>query len=305
MKAIQVHQYGHADQMKLEDIQQPKLEKGMVLVKIRDAGVNPIDWKIREGYMKSARTEKFPYTMGQDFSGEVIEVGDNVSGFRKGDHVYGFAQGTYAEYALASPKELAHIPNTIDDAAAASIPTAGLTAWQIVMDVLKLSKNQTVLIHGAGGGVGSFALQFAKKAGAKVIATASIEDFSYLQQLGAEKCIDYKSERFEQVVDNLDAVIDLIGGETLNKSYQVVRKNGLIVTTVGPANETEAKKHGARVVQFMMQRNGEELEQLGRLIEDGSLKPRISKIMSLTNAQQAEDLSQTGHPHGKVVLRVA
>lgn len=304
MRAIQVHEYGHTDQMTLENVPRPKPAKGQVLVKIHDAGVNPVDWKIREGYMKGFRPKSFPYTMGQDFSGEVVEVGTGVSGFSEGDHVFGFAEGTYAEYALASPEGLAHIPKPVDDIAAASIPTAGLTAWQIVMDVAKVAKDQTILIHGAGGGVGSFALQFAKRAGAHVITTASREDFPYLQQLGADRTIDYKSERFEDKVKDLDCVIDLIGGETLSRSYQTVKKNGLVVTTVGPADETQAKRHGARVVQFVMQRNAGELDQLGHLLEDGTLQPRISKVMSLSEAREAEDLSQSGHPHGKVVLRV-
>ena len=287
MRAIQVHQYGHADQMILENVPQPNVAKGQVLVRIHDAGVNPVDWKIREGYMKAFRPASFPYTMGQDFSGEVVEVGEGVSGFRKGDHVFGFAQGSYAEYALASPEGLAHIPKSVD-----------------VMDVAKVSKNQTVLIHGAGGGVGSFALQLAKRAGARVIATASRDDFPYLQELGVDQIIDYKSEYFEDQVKNVDTVIDLIGGDTLARSYQTVKKNGLVITTVGSADETEAKKHGVRVVQFVMQRNSGELEQLGHLLDEGKVKPRIGKVMSLSEAKEAEDLSQRGHPHGKVILSV-
>jgi NADPH:quinone reductase-like Zn-dependent oxidoreductase len=305
MKAIQIRKYGHSDQMALEKVKRPKAGKGQVLVKIHDAGVNPVDWKIREGYMKDFRPASFPLTMGQDFSGEVTEVGTGVSEFKKGDKVFGFAEGTYAEYALATPQGLAHIPEAIDFIDAASIPTAGLTAWQLVMDVARLSKNQTVLIHGAGGGVGSFAVQFAKRTGARVIVTASRDDFDYLRNLGAEQVIDYKSERFEDKVKDVDVVIDLVGGNTLKRSYVTVKTNGLVITTVGPANETEAKKQGARVVVFLMKRNPDELEQIGHLLEEGTIKPRISKIMPLSEAKEAEDLSQSGHPHGKVILRVA
>ena len=305
MKAIQIHKYGHADQMALERVQRPKPSKVQVLVKIHDAGVNPVDWKIREGYMKEVRPASFPYTLGQDFSGEVAAIGEGVTGFKKGDHVFGFAQGSYAEYAIASPDGMAQMPRAVDFDTAAAIPTAGLTAWQIVVDEAKVSKNQTVLIHGAAGGVGSFAVQFAKNAGARVIATASRDDFAYLRDLGVEQTIDYKSERFEDKVKELDTVIDLVGGETLKRSYGVVNENGLVITTVGPIDEAEAEKRGVRVVQFVMKRNSGELEQIARLVDEGSLKPRISKIMSLKEAKEAEELSQKGHPHGKVILRVA
>jgi NADPH:quinone reductase-like Zn-dependent oxidoreductase len=305
MKAIQIHQFGHADQMALERVPRPKTGKGLLLVKIHDAGVNPVDWKIREGYMKEVTPASFPYTMGQDFSGEVVETGEGVAAFRKGDKVFGFAQGSYAEYALATPDGLARMPKSVDYETAAAIPTAGLTAWQIVMDIARISKNQTVLIHGAAGGVGSFAVQFAKKAGATVIATASRDDFSYLRELGAEQMIDYKSERFENIVNELDTVIDLVGGDTLKRSYGTLKKNGLVITTVGPADEAEADKHGVRVLQFVMKRNSGELEQIARLVDEGAIRPRISKIMSLKDAREAEDLSQMGHPHGKLILKVA
>lgn len=305
MKAIQVHQYGHAETMALEEVNQPEIEKGKILVKVHDAGVNPVDWKIREGHMRNYNPMSFPYTMGQDFSGEVVEVGEGVTGFNKGDHVFGFAQGSYAEYAIATPEELAHIPDTVDDIAAAAIPTAGLSAWQLINDVAKVTNTHTVLIHGAGGGVGSFALQFAKNNRATVIATASNEDFSYLRERGTDLLIDYKTEHFENIVKDIDIVIDLVGGETLARSYQVVKKDGLVVTTVGPASEEEAEKYGARVIQFSMRRDPDELEKLGHLVENGTIKPRISKVMNLSDARDADNLSQLGHPHGKVVLHVA
>ncbi|MEJ2564696.1 MAG: NADP-dependent oxidoreductase [Gammaproteobacteria bacterium] len=304
MKAIRVHNHGDAEEMEMEDVQQPKPARGQVLVKVHDAAVNPVDWKIREGYMKGSLPGSFPYTMGQDFSGEVVETGKDVTGLQRGDRVFGFAQGTYAEYALASPDELARVPRSVDWVGAAAIPTAGLTAWQIVMDVAKLSNNQAVLIHGAGGGVGSFAVQFAKKVGARVIATASRDVFSYLQSLGADQLIDYKSERFENRVKDVDTVIDLVGGDALARSYGIVRKNGLVVTTVGPADEAAARKHGIRVTQFLMRRRGDELEQISRFMEVGSVNPHISKILPLSEAKAAENICQFGHPHGKVILHV-
>ena len=304
MKAIQVQKYGHADQMALRQVQRPKPSKGQVLVKIHDAGLNPVDWKIREGYLKDLRPTAFPYTMGQDFAGEVISIGKDVTGFKKGDRVFGFAEGTYAEYALASPAGLAHIPRSLDFEHAACIPTAGLTAWQIVMDVARVTQNESVLILGAGGGVGSFAVQFAKRAGARVIVTASRDDFSYLEEMGASQMIDYKTEHFEDIIKGVDIVIDLVGGETLTRAYGCVKPNGLVITTVGPADEAEAKSHHARVIQFFMQPDSVELEQISRLVVGGNVKPRLSKVMSLDEAMLAEDLVQLGHPHGKVILHI-
>ena len=305
MKAIQVQKYGHADQMMLKQVQRPKPGKGQVLVKIHDAGLNPVDWKIREGYLKDARPTSFPYTMGQDFAGEVMSIGEGVTGFKKGDRVFGFADGAYAEYALASPTGLAHIPRSLDYEHAACVPTAGLTAWQIVTDVARVTQNDTVLILGAGGGVGSFAVQFAKRAGARVIATASSEDFSYLEEMGASQMLDYKTEHFEDISKDVDTVIDLVGGETLKRAYRCVKPNGLVITTVGPADEAEAKSYNARVVQFYMKPDSSELGQIGRLVEGGNVKPRLSKVMSLDEAKAAEDLVQLGHPHGKVILHIA
>jgi NADPH:quinone reductase-like Zn-dependent oxidoreductase len=305
MKAIQVQKYGHTDQMTLKQVQRPKPGKGQVLVKIHDAGLNPVDWKIREGYLKEVRPTSFPYTMGQDFSGEVMSIGEGVIGFKKGDRVFGFAEGSYAEYALASPMGLAHIPRALDFEHAACIPTAGLTAWQMVMDVAKVTQNETVLILGAGGGVGSFAVQFAKRTGARVIVTASREDFAYLEEMGASQMLDYKTERFEDIIKGVDIVFDLVGGEMLKRAYRCVKPNGLVITTVGPADEAEAKSHSARVIQFFMQPNSGELAQIGRLVEGGNVKPRLSKVMSLDEAMAAEDLVQLGHPHGKVILHIA
>lgn len=305
MKAIRIHAYGHGDQMALETVPQPRVEKGQVLVRIHDAAVNPVDWKIREGYLKGARPAAFPLTMGQDLSGEVVDVGDGVSTFAKGEPVFGFGRGAYAEYALASPQGLAHKPSSLDDLTAASIPTAGLTAWQIVIDVAQVSQGQTVLIHGAGGGVGSFAVQFARWKGARVIATASRDDASYLRGLGVDEIIDYKSERFEDKAKDVDVVIDLVGGDTLARSYGIVKKGGLLVTTLGQADEAEAKKRGLRAVNFMMKREGAELEQIAQLVAQGRVKPRIAKVLPLSEAKQADDLCQFGHPHGKVILKVA
>jgi len=305
MKAVRIHSYGNADQLKVEEAPKPEIAKDEVLVKIYDAGINPVDWKIRAGYLKSVMPKKFPLTLGQDIAGTVAEVGADVNQFKPGDEVFGSATGAYAEYAAAKASELAHKPRSVDFAAAAAIPTAGLTAWQIVIDTIQVSTGQSVLIHGAAGGVGSFAVQLAKWRGARVFATASPEDADYLKSLGAEQVINYKAERFEDKVKDVDAVIDLVGGETLQRSYQVVRPGGWLVTTVAPVDEGEARKRGIRAMPFFVKGNGSELAQIAQLVDQGILKPRVDKVLPLSEARRAQELTESGQSHGKIVLQVA
>jgi len=220
MKAIRIHEYGDASTLKLEEIPHLSIADDQILVRIHDAGVNPIDWKIRQGYMRQVRPATFPITIGQDFAGEVVEVGKAVNQFAVGDNVFGFAQGTYAEYAAAPLCTVAAIPKSIDFATAAALPTAGLTALQIIRDIVAAKSWIRVLIHGAAGGVGSYASQIAKNLGARVIGTATGADIEYLQSLGVSEVIDYKRERFEDKAAEVDAVVDLVGGETLARSYR-------------------------------------------------------------------------------------
>src|SRR5438552_14984951 len=197
MKAIRIHQFGDASTLKLEEIPRLSIADDQILIRIRDAGVNPIDWKIRQGYLKQVMPAHFPITIGQDFAGEVVEPGKEVSQFAAGDRVFGFAQGTYAEYAAAPASTVAAIPNSMDFSTAAALPTAGSTALQIVRDVVAAKPGMTILIHGAAGGVGSYASQIAKNLGARVIGTASGADIEYLRSLGLDEVVDYKRERFD------------------------------------------------------------------------------------------------------------
>ena len=283
----------------------PIFADDQILVRIHDAGVNPIDWKIRQGYMRQVRPATFPITIGQDFAGEVVEVGKAVNQFAVGDNVFGFAQGTYAEYAAAPLCTVAAIPKSIDFATAAALPTAGLTALQIIRDIVAAKSWIRVLIHGAAGGVGSYASQIAKNLGARVIGTATGADIEYLQSLGVSEVIDYKRERFEDKAAEVDAVVDLVGGETLARSYAVVKKGGVLATTVQTVDESAAKRAGIRAVQVVMKRNAADLSELVRLVEKGALKPRLDKTMRLSEARQAQELSETGKTQGKVILKVA
>jgi NADPH:quinone reductase-like Zn-dependent oxidoreductase len=305
MKAVRIHSYGHADQMKIEEAPRPSIRSNEALLRIRAAGVNPVDWKIREGYMKDVVRASFPLTLGQDFAGDIVEVGKDVRDFRVGDKVFGFAPGTYAEYATLPEKDLVRMPASTDYATAASLPTAGLTAYQLVFDVVQAAKDLRILIHGAAGGVGSFAVQFARSRQARVYATASALDTPYLKSLGVEDVIDYRTERFEQKIKDMDAVIDLIGGDTLARSYQVLKSGGVIVSAVAKPDEAEMKRRNLRGRSFVMKRDPSQLVQLAALADSGVLKPKVSQVLPLSDAPKAHELSQKGKSKGKIVLQVA
>jgi NADPH:quinone reductase-like Zn-dependent oxidoreductase len=264
-----------------------------------------VDWKIREGFLKDVMRTSFPLTLGQDFAGDVVEVGRDTREFTVGDKVFGFATGSYAEYTTLGAKDLVHMPKTIDYTTAASIPTSGLTAYQLVVDVVKAAKAMRLLIHGAAGGVGSFAVQLARSKEARVYATASDQDSAYLKGLGAEQVINYKAERFEEKLRDLDAVIDLIGGETLARSYQVLKNGGVLASAVATPDEGELRKRGLRGVHFLMKRDPVQLARLATLVEQGVLKPKVSQVMSLADAPRAHALSEKGEARGKIVLQVA
>jgi NADPH:quinone reductase-like Zn-dependent oxidoreductase len=305
MKAVRIYEYGDASTLKLEDMPHLSTANDQILVRVHDAGVNPIDWKIRQGYLKQVMPAHFPLTIGQDFAGEVAERGKAVSGFQVGDRVFGFAQGAYAEYATAPVSTVARIPDALDFVTAAALPTAGSTALQIIRDVVKARPGTTILIHGAAGGVGSFASQIAKNMGAHVVGTASGDDIDYLKSIGVSDVIDYKRERFEEKVSEADAVVDLVGGETLKRSYDVVKRGGTLATTVQPIDESAAKRAGIHAVHVVMRRNAADLAELAGLLERGAVTPRLGRTMALSQAREAQELSEQGRTHGKVILRVA
>ena len=304
MKAIRIHQYGHSDQLKIEDIRTPEIQANQVLVNVHNVGVNPVDWKIREGLRKEKFPVDFPATVGQDFAGEIESVGSGVKDYKIGDIVYGFASGAYAEYVAASTKEIAHAPRTLDYIEAASLPTAGLTAWQALIDHAKLERGQRVLIHGAGGGVGSLACQIAVWKDAHVIGTCSASDREYLFGLGVDELIDYKKDDFEEHLQDIDVVLDLIGGSTQEKSLHVMRHGGVIVTTVGGLDVKKLRAAGVKGIAMTMTRDGEGLAKIAKLVDDGHLTSRVSCVLDLEDAAQAQDFLEDGHPHGKVVLEV-
>jgi NADPH:quinone reductase-like Zn-dependent oxidoreductase len=303
IKAIRIAQYGGSEQLKYENIPMPEILPARALAKISYAGVNPIDWKIREGFMKQLHPVNFPLTLGQDFAGVVAVSGGEPGPFRTGERVFGFGDGTYAEFTAAAITDIAVIPEKIDFATAAALPTSGLTALQAIRDHVRPTPGSRILIHGAAGAVGSFATQIAKRWGAQVIGTASDEDIVYLRSLGHVQVVDYKHERFESV-GTVDAVLDLIGGETATRSFAVVKKGGVIVSTVGAANPELAARAGIRGVNMGQQRSAADLAELASLVERGDVKPRIGEVFPLEQARDAQNASQKGRARGKILLKV-
>ena len=308
MKAIRIHEFGGPEVLKYEDAPQPTPAADEVLIKVYASGVNPIDWKIRAGHAKGKFPVTFPLIPGWDFSGEIEEVGSDIMNFRKGDEVYGrpdpTRNGTYAEYVVVKANEISLKPKSIDHDKATAVPLAGLTAWQALFDYGQLEAGQKVLIHGASGGVGTYAVQFAKWKDAYVIGTASSVNKDFLIKLGASEIIDYKKEKFEDKLKNIDLVIDLIGGDTQKHSLKVIKKGGRLITTVAPEYKDEAKEKDIQLENFMAQSDPEDLEQIASLIDSGKVKPVIAKIFPLKKAAEAHKLIEEGHPIGKIVLQV-
>ncbi len=304
MKAVRIAQYGGSGQLKYEEVPLPGIGPNQVLAKVRYAGLNPIDWKIRDGQMKNFRPVSFPLTLGQDFAGEIVAVGGDSGHFRTGERVFGFGEGTYAEFTAAAITLIAAIPEKMDFAVAAALPTAGITALQAIRDYVQPKPGTRILIHGAAGAVGSFATQIAKVWGAQVIGTASGEDIVYLRSLGHVQVVDYKNERFESV-GQVDAVLDLVGGETATRSFAVVKKGGAIVSTVGAVNAELAAQAGIRGVNMVSKGNAADLSELAGLVERGDVKPRMGEVFPLEQAREAQDASQQGRAKGKILLKVA
>jgi NADPH:quinone reductase-like Zn-dependent oxidoreductase len=308
MRAIVIYEFGGPEVLKLEDVPRPKPAADEVLIKIYATGVNPIDWKIREGARKDKFPTDFPLILGWDVSGVIEETGNDIKNFKKGDEVYSrpdpTRNGTYAEYVVVKADQVNRKPKSLDHIKAAAVPLAGLTAWQGLFDHGKLQPGEKVLIQGASGGVGTFAIQFAKWKGAFVIATSSEKNIDFLKQLGADEVIDYKKENFEDRLRNVDLVFDTIGAQTQKRSLQVLKNGGRLVTTVKPENEKDAEERNIHIEGYTAQSYPEELEQIAKLIDEGKVSPVIGKVFPLEQAAEAQQLSKEGHVRGKIVLKV-
>ena len=308
MKAVRLHEYGGPEVLKYEDAPMPEPAAGEVLVKVRAAGVNPVDWKVRAGYLKGFLNYGLPLIPGWDLSGVVESAGSGVTAWKKGDEVYSrpdiSRNGAYAEYIAVKATEVARKPKSLDHAKASAIPLAALTAWQALFDAGGLQPGQRVLIHAAAGGVGTFAVQLAHWKGAHVIGTASEKNHAFLKELGANETIDYGKVRFEDVVRDVDLVLDAMAGETRDRSWKVIKKGGILVTILGQPSAEDAAKHGVRAAGVFVQPNQAELDQISGLVDSGKVKPIIEAVLPLKDAKRAHEMNQTLHTRGKIVLQV-
>ncbi len=308
MQAVRFHSYGAPNVLVLEEAPRPQAGAGEVLLRVHAAGVNPLDWKVRAGHLKEWLPHRLPLIPGWDVSGVVEAVGPEVTAFKTGEAVYGMLdfnrQGAYAEYVAARTGELARKPRSIDHIQAAAVPLAALTAWQALFEVAGLAPWHTVLIHAAAGGVGHFAVQLAKWKGAKVIGTASAGNASFLRELGADEVIDYRSTRFEEAVGEVDVVLDTMGGDTQQRSWQVLKKGGILVATLGISSPAAAREHEVRGQGVSVHADAAQLIQIAALIDAGDLKPAVTAVLPLAEAARAHELSQAGHVRGKIVLQV-
>ena len=308
MKAVRIHQYGGPEVLKFEDAPRPQPAVGELLIRTHAAAVNPVDWKIREGYLKERVVYSLPLILGWDLSGTVEATGLGATRFQKGDDVFTrpdiARDGAYAEYILVRESEVTLKPKSIDHVNAAAIPLAALTAWQALFDAARLSTGQKVLIHAASGGVGSFAVQLAKWKGAHVIGTASGGNQLFMAELGVDEAIDYGKARFEDVVRDVDVVFDTIGGEIQQRSWRVLKKGGILISIVSASSPEEAAKHGVRQAYVFVQPNAAELAEIARLVDAGRVKPFVQTVLPLSEARKAHELSETGHTRGKIVLKV-
>ncbi|WP_182083939.1 NADP-dependent oxidoreductase [Aureimonas sp. ME7] len=304
MKAVVIDAYGGNEVVRLADIEQPSPGPGEVLVRVEAAGVNPVDWKIRNG--AGARMGKtLPIHLGGEIAGKVESIGDGVENFRVGDDVFGIIDaGGFAEYALARAADLAHKPATLDFVQSAAIPLGALTAWQALFDVAHLMPGQSLLITNGSGGVGSLAVQIAKATGAHVIAMASAANEAYVRSLGADAFIDHTAQRFEDVAGDVDVVFDTVGGEIYERAFAVLKPEGFLATAVAFPSDADRQK-GPGVARVQCQPNGPQLASIRDLAEAGKIRARVAQVLPLANVADALDLSENGRPRGKIVLHMA
>jgi len=308
MKAVRIHDYGTPEVLQYEDAPRPRCGRGDILICVYAAGVNPIDAKIRQGATRKGVKYALPFVLGFDVSGVVEAVGSDVTSVKEGDEVFGRldfeSPGAYAEYAIGTQSEIALKPRCLDHIQTAAVPLAALTAWQGLFEVGKLQSGQTVLIHGAAGGVGHFAVQLAKWKGAHVIATASGDGVGLVRSLGGDEVIDYKAIDFEQAVCSVDVVLDVIGGETQKRSWQTLKKGGVLVSTVGIADHDAPATFGVRGESFLARADAQQLKEIARIIDEGRVRPIVSAVLPLEEARMAHEMIQTGSTRGKIVLKV-
>src|SRR5213082_438104 len=318
MKAVRIERYGDEEVVELAEVERPKPGENQVLVKVKAAAVNPVDWKIRDGLGEMFGL-KLPLILGCEVAGTVEMAGSGgpsgtgsppsrtgIKDFAAGDEVYGYLSahsGGYAEYVAAPESEFVRKPKHINFDTAASVPVAALTAWQGIFDHGELARGQRILITGASGAVGSMAVQLAKNKGAYVIGTGSGRNQEFVRKLGADEFVDYKKTKFEDNVNALDLVFDTVGDDTQERAFQKLKRGGVLVSTVSPPSAEKAKKFGVTVAMVAVRPNPDQLAEINRLLESGKLKVRIATVLPLAQVKKAHQISASGHADGKIILR--
>jgi NADPH:quinone reductase-like Zn-dependent oxidoreductase len=307
IREMRIHRFGGPEVLQADDIEPSLPDALQVLVKVRSASINPVDFKIRNGKYPAVKEDRLPYTLGRDVSGIVEQCGAQATKFRVGDEVFGIVGiygGGYAQKVVLDQRAIAHKPPAIDHADAAAVPLAGQTAWQGLFRHGQLKGGQSVLIHGGSGGVGHFAIQFAKAKGARVITTVSTDNVEFARSLGADVVIDYKKQRFEDQASNLDMVFDLIDGETRERSWKLLKRGGVLVSTLTAPSQDKAKEVGVQALRYTVEADGDELAEIANLLTAGKVKPSVLKTYPLEEASQALTEIEKGHSVGKTVLTV-
>lgn len=331
MKAMIIDKYGKVP-MRMAEVPTPEINEYEVLAEIHAASINPIDFKIRDGKVKMLLKYEMPLILGNDFSGVIIKVGSKVTRFKVGDEIYARPRknkiGTFAEYIAIHEDDIALKPKNLSFEEAASIPLVGLTSYQALHDIMQLEKGQKILIHGGSGGVGTFAIQLAKIMGATVTTTASEAGADLVKSLGADEIINYKTEKFEEILKDYDAVFDTIGGTTLEKSFNIIKSGGNIVSVSGMPNARFGKefgsgffktflfslaskkltalekKHNAQYSFLFMKPSGDQLRTIANYIEAGNIKPVIDRVFPFEDAQKAMEYSEAGRAKGKIIVKI-
>ncbi len=332
MKAFLINKYGDKSVVQLENIKEPSIGENDVLIKVSATSINPLDLKIRNGSLKEILPYKFPIVLGNDFSGVIVKTGSKVKKFKINDEVYGKtdykSSGSFSEFISINEKSIAKKPKNLTMEESASIPLVGLTSWQVLVERARIKKGQKVFIQAGSGGVGSFAIQLAKYLGATVATTVGTENIEWVKKLGADIVIDYKKDKFEEILHDYDVVLDTLGGDMLEKSLKILKPSGKLISLSGPPDyqlakdmnlsfilkiamyllsykfKKTAKRYNVDYSFLFMKPSGSQLEQLNSIIESGKIYPIIDKIFPFDSTREALDYVERGHSKGKVITKL-
>jgi NADPH:quinone reductase-like Zn-dependent oxidoreductase len=304
MKAIVINSYGNENVVEHVDVERPEPKANEMLIKVLAAGVNPVDWKIRNGLGERLGL-KLPISLGGEIAGTIEKTGADIQEFKSGDAVYGIVpSGGFAEYVIAKKEEVAAKPKTLDFENAAAIPLGALSAWQAMFNLANLTRGQRIFITSASGGVGSLAVQLAKEKGAYVIGMASGHNEEFVRGLGADEFVDYTKRNFEEVVKDVDVVFDTVGGDTFDRAFQTLKKGGVMVTAVQFPSEEKSREFGITAARVFCKPNAGQLAAISELVDLGKLKAHVSTILPLAEVKKALQLSESGRTRGKIVLQI-